>query len=81
MLKMAFFGKNEEKEKLDFLAKLQNRRNKETVFEFTRNPDDEMAVFMKRRRKQLAPIQRKATERRELLEKERMAGPFTFYRR
>ncbi|AJU62689.1 Dbp10p [Saccharomyces cerevisiae YJM326] len=70
----AFFGKNEEKEKLDFLAKLQNRRNKETVFEFTRNPDDEMAVFMKRRRKQLAPIQRKATERRELLEKERMAG-------
>ncbi|EJS44323.1 dbp10p [Saccharomyces arboricola H-6] len=70
----AFFGKNEEKEKLDFLAKLQNRRNKETVFEFTRNPDDEMAVFMKRRRRQLAPIQRKATEKRELLEKERMAG-------
>ncbi|CAI4057721.1 ATP-dependent RNA helicase DBP10 SKDI_04G2070 [Saccharomyces kudriavzevii IFO 1802] len=70
----AFFGKNEEKEKLDFLAKLQNRRNKETVFEFTRNPDDEMAVLMKRRRKQLAPIQRKASERRKLLEKERMAG-------
>ncbi|KAG0665688.1 ATP-dependent RNA helicase dbp10 [Monosporozyma unispora] len=69
-----YFGKNEEKEKLAFLAKLQNRHNKETVFEFARNPDDEMSVFMKRRRRQLAPVQRKAKERRELLEKERLAG-------
>ncbi|CCD26064.2 ATP-dependent RNA helicase DBP10 NDAI_0G02870 [Naumovozyma dairenensis CBS 421] len=68
------FGKNQEKEKLDFLAKLQNRRNKETVFEFSRNPDDEMSVFMKRRRRQLAPIQRKARERKELLQMEKMAG-------
>lgn len=68
------FGQNLEKEKLNFLAKLQNRRNKETVFEFSRNPDDEMAVLMKKRRVQIAPIQRKARERRELLEKERIAG-------
>lgn len=69
-----YFGKNIEKEKLLFLAKLQNRHNKETVFEFARNPDDEMAIFMKRRRQKLAPIQQKAKERRELLEKERLAG-------
>ncbi|CCF57101.1 hypothetical protein KAFR_0C01060 [Kazachstania africana CBS 2517] len=68
------FGKNVEKEKFQFLAKLQNRHNKETVFEFARNPDDEMSVLMKRRRRQLAPIQRKAEERRELMEKERLAG-------
>lgn len=68
------FGKNVEKEKLDFLAKLQNRHNKETVFEFARNPDDEMAVLMKKRRRQIAPIQRRAKERQELLEKERLAG-------
>lgn len=69
-----YFGKNEEKEKLAFLDKLKNRYNKETVFEFARNPDDEMSVFMKRRRRQLAPVQRKAKERKELLEKERLAG-------
>lgn len=69
-----YFGKNAEKEKLDFLAKLQHRNNKETVFEFARNPDDEMSVLMKRRRRQIAPIQRKAKERQELLEKERMIG-------
>lgn len=67
-------GKNVEKEKLQFLDKLKNRHNKETVFEFGRNPTDEMSVFMKRRRRQLAPIQRKANERRDLLEKERAAG-------
>lgn len=70
----SMFGKNPEKEKLDFLAKLQNRNNKETVFEFARNPDDEMSIFMKKRRKQLEPIRRKAAERKELLEKERLAG-------
>ncbi|KAL3233019.1 ATP-dependent RNA helicase DBP10 [Nakaseomyces bracarensis] len=68
------FGKNVEKEKLAFLEKLQNRRHKETVFEFTRNPEDEMASLMHRRRRAIAPIQRKAKERRELMEKERMAG-------
>lgn len=68
------FGKNLEKEKIDFLAKLQARRNKETVFEFSRNADDETSMLMKKRRTQVAPIQRKARKRRELLEKEKMAG-------
>lgn len=69
-----YFGKNIEKEKLDFLAKLQNRHSKETVFEFARNQDDEMSILMKRRRRQIAPIQRRAKERKELLEMERLAG-------
>ncbi|SCV04808.1 LAMI_0H19394g1_1 [Lachancea mirantina] len=68
------FGANLEKEKLDFLAKLRNRNKKETVFEFARNPNDEAALLMKRRRAQIAPIQRKANERRALVEKERAAG-------
>ncbi|KAG0677514.1 ATP-dependent RNA helicase dbp10 [Kluyveromyces marxianus] len=69
-----YFGKNAEKEKLEFLAKLQNRTKKETVFEFAGNQDDEMSLLMKKRRKQIAPIQRRAKERQELLEKERIAG-------
>ena len=68
------FGKNEEKEKLAFLAKLQNRENKQSVFEFARSQDDEMSIFMQKRRKQIMPIQKKSKERRELLEKERLAG-------
>lgn len=68
------FGKNLEKEKLDFLAQLQNRRHKETVFEFNSNPTDETSLLMNRRRKQIAPIQRRAIERKSLLEKERIAG-------
>ena len=68
------FGKNPEKAKMEFLSKLQNRTNKETVFEFARNADDEMAIFMKKRRKQIEPIQRRAQERKELLERERLAG-------
>lgn len=70
----SMFGKNPEKEKLDFLSKLQNRHNKQTVFEFSRNPNDEMSIFMKKRRRQLEPIKRRAAERKELLEKERHAG-------
>lgn len=68
------FGKNLEKEKLDFLAQLQGRRNKETVFEFSRNADDETSMLMKKRRKQVAPIQEKARRRQELQEKEKIAG-------
>lgn len=68
------FGKNEEKEKLDFLAKLQNRANKQSVFEFARSQDDEMSIFMQKRRKQILPIQNKCQERRELQERERLAG-------
>ncbi|KAG7660513.1 DBP10 [[Candida] subhashii] len=72
------FGPNLEKQKLDLLAKLQNRNLKETVFEFNKKGNDKdensLVEFMNRRRRQLAPIQRKAKERRELLQKERIAG-------
>ncbi|CCH43589.1 hypothetical protein BN7_3142 [Wickerhamomyces ciferrii] len=67
------FGKNLEKEKIDFLAKLQNRRHKETVFEFGKR-DDSLVDLMNTRRRQIAPVQRRAKERQELLEKERLAG-------
>lgn len=74
------FGPDPEKEKQAFLAKLQNRNLKETVFEFLKkgtekkDAEDSLVEFMQKRRKQLAPIQRKATEKRELQEKERLAG-------
>ena len=71
------FGENLEKMKDDFLAKLQNRNVKETVFELKKKgvkENDSLAEFMHRRRRQLAPIQRKAQERKELLQKERLAG-------
>lgn len=67
------FGRNLEKEKNDFLAKLQNRKNKETVFEFGKR-DDSLVDLMNTRRRQIAPIQRRAREKQELLEKERIAG-------
>lgn len=72
------FGPSLEQEKERLLAKLANRNLKETVFEFSKKgkekSEDSMVNFMNRRRRQLAPIQRKAKERRELLEQERLAG-------
>lgn len=72
------FGPNLEKEKEKFLARLTNRNTKETVFEFSKKgrekEEDGMVVFMQRRRRQIAPLQRKAKERRDLLEQERAAG-------
>lgn len=79
------FGTNMEKEKEKFLAKLMNRTSKETVFEFGKknqargkskgaDEEDSLIEFMNKRRRQIAPIQRRAKERRELLEKERVAG-------
>lgn len=72
------FGPNLERAKEDFLLKLNNRYVKETVFEFNHKKDasDENSIinFMTKRRRQLAPIQRRAKERRELLDKERLAG-------
>ncbi|CDK24621.1 unnamed protein product [Kuraishia capsulata CBS 1993] len=67
------FGKNQELAKDEFLAKLQNRNNKETVFEFSKK-DDSMMDLMSKMRRQIAPIKRRAQERKELLERERMAG-------
>lgn len=72
------FGPNLEKEKEKFLAKLNNRNIKETVFEFSKKgrekEEDSLVTLMKRRRRQIAPLQRRAKERKELLEKERAAG-------
>lgn len=72
------FGPNLEKEKEKFLTQLLNRKSKETVFEFNKKgndkDEDSLVEFMHKRRKQIAPIQRRAKERRELLEKERIAG-------
>lgn len=78
------FGPNLEKEKENFLLKLTQRHTKETVFEFSKKgqkgqkgtdkDEDSLVEFMNKRRRQIAPIQRRAKERRELLEKERMAG-------
>ena len=67
------FGENLEKQKDAFLAKLQDRNSKQTVFEL-KGSDESLVEFMNRRRRQLAPIQRKAKERKELLAKERLAG-------
>lgn len=72
------FGPNLEKEKENFLAKLANRNIKETVFEYSKKgrekEEDSLVTLMQRRRRQIAPLQRKVKERRELLEKERIAG-------
>lgn len=72
------FGPNMEKEKEKFLARLGNRNTKETVFEFSKKgrekEEDGMVVLMQRRRRQIAPLQRRAKEKRELLEQERAAG-------
>ncbi|KAF5209626.1 DEAD/DEAH box helicase family protein [Clavispora lusitaniae] len=72
------FGPNLEKEKEKFLASLANRNIKETVFEYSKKgrekEEDSLVTLMQRRRRQIAPLQRKAKERRELLEKERIAG-------
>ncbi|GMM28297.1 putative ATP-dependent RNA helicase [Martiniozyma asiatica (nom. inval.)] len=67
------FGKNLEEEKDNFLAKLQNRKNKETVFEFGKR-DEGLIDLMNKRRKQIATVQEKHQERRSLIEKERMLG-------
>lgn len=72
------FGPNLEKEKEKFLAQLANRNIKETVFEYSKKgrekEEDSLVSLMQRRRRQIAPLQRKVRERRELLEKERIAG-------
>ena len=68
-----FFGKNVEFEKDKFLAKLQDRVNKETVFEYGKK-DDNLILLMNKRRKQIAPIQKRLEERRALLEKEKLLG-------
>ncbi|KAI3404305.2 DBP10 [Candida oxycetoniae] len=73
---LLFGEENAEKLKDEFLAKLQNRNVKETVFEIKKkgaNENSSLAEFMHKRRRQLELIQRKAQERRDLLQKEKLA--------
>lgn len=72
------FGPNMEKEKEKFLAQLANRNVKETVFEYSKKgkekDEDSFVTLMQRRRRQIAPLQRRIKERKEILDKERIAG-------
>lgn len=72
------FGADAENEKTRFLERLQNRKSKETVFEFSKKgrekAEDSIVTFMQKRRRQIAPIQRRALKKRALLEEERRAG-------
>lgn len=68
------FGPSVEDERQNFLDKLANRKSKDTVFEFKKTSYGSAAELMARRRMQIAPIQRRAAERRELQRKEREAG-------
>lgn len=67
------FGKNAEREKEKLLAKFKNRRHKETVFEI-KGADDYLVGLMAKRRREIAPIERRATKRRRLAEEERLMG-------
>ncbi|TID29258.1 hypothetical protein CANINC_002054 [Pichia inconspicua] len=66
-------GDNEEAEKEAFLAKLEGRNNKETVFEINKK-DESLVDLMNKRRRQILPVQKRMAERRALLEKERLLG-------
>lgn len=66
-------GENDEAEKEAFLAKLESRHNKETVFELNKK-DEGLVELMNKRRRQILPVQRRTAERRALLEKERLLG-------
>jgi ATP-dependent RNA helicase DDX54/DBP10 len=67
-------GPSQALERLTFLEKLANRRVKETVFEFKKTTYGSTAELMARRRQQLAPIQKRAAEKRVIKEHEKLAG-------
>lgn len=54
-----------EQDKQDFLARLYNRKSKETVFEFKKTASGSGAEIMARLRKQVAPVQARALKRQE----------------
>lgn len=54
-----------EKQKNDMLARLANRRVKETVFEFKKNGAGDAAQMMARRRQQIAPVQHRLHQKQE----------------
>ncbi|CCH59002.1 hypothetical protein TBLA_0B01590 [Henningerozyma blattae CBS 6284] len=64
------FGQDLERAKLELLNKFALRKNKETVFEFGKNGEDEMSTLMNRRWKVVKGIERKAKRRREMKEEE-----------
>lgn len=68
------FGPSLENERQQFLERLANRKKKETVFEFKKTSYGSAAELMERRRRQIAPIQQRAAEKREIQKKEREAG-------
>lgn len=68
------FGPSLIDERQGFLDKLANRKSKDTVFEFKKTSFGTAAELMARRRIQIAPIQKRAAERREIQKKEREAG-------
>ncbi|AOW04584.1 ATP-dependent RNA helicase DBP10 [Yarrowia lipolytica] len=68
------FGEDGESAKDALLARLGQKRIRETVFEFRKSKTTSGAEMMATRRAQLAPIQRRAAEKRAIQEKERLAG-------
>ncbi|KAG5355950.1 ATP-dependent RNA helicase DBP10 [Yarrowia sp. B02] len=68
------FGEDGESAKDALLARLGQKRIRETVFEFRKSKTTSGAEMMATRRAQLAPIQRRAEERKAIQEKERLAG-------
>jgi ATP-dependent RNA helicase DDX54/DBP10 len=67
-------GPSMEKERQNLLERLANRRVKETVFEFKKTTFGAAAELMARRRRQIAPIQRRAKEKQLVQQKEREGG-------
>lgn len=61
-------------ERENLLEKLANRRIKETVFEFRKTSFGSTAELMARRRQQIAPVQRRAAEKKAIKQKEKLAG-------
>lgn len=62
------------KQRQELLDRLGQKRLKDTVFEFKKTTMTEAAELMSRRRRQLAPIQERAKERKKIQEQEREAG-------
>lgn len=57
-----------------FLLQLSNRKVKDTVFEFKKSQYNSTAELMTRRRRQIAPIQARAAERKKIQQKESEVG-------
>lgn len=58
------FGPSVENEQQQLLDALSNRKTKETIFEYRKQTFESAAEMMAKRRRQLAPIQKRAEEKR-----------------